>query len=63
MKIQTKTFLVSLNKNELTALANEVKETIAFSFETAAPKKLFTAADFWKVQKMRKERNGRKFIF
>jgi len=40
----------------------EVKETLATGIHTADTKPVFTAADYWNLERSRKVRNGRRFL-
>lgn len=52
MKISTTQALVQLNRNELTHLTQVVKETIAADIQNELkPKKRFTVAQLWKIQR------------
>ncbi len=63
MKKNSKTLFARLGENEVDKLATIVEETIALDFHPVQPKKTFTAADMWNIQRQRKSPVQRRFIF
>jgi hypothetical protein len=62
MKTTQTNFLATLAKNDICNLVEEVKETLATGIHTADTKPVFTAADYWNLERSRKVRNGRRFL-
>lgn len=62
MKTQNTNFLTALEKNDICNLVKEVKETIATDVHTAGHNTIFTAADYWNLQRSRKVRTGRRYL-
>ncbi|MBN8719953.1 hypothetical protein [Asinibacterium sp. OR53] len=61
MKTQNIQLLTALEKSDITNLVKEasVKETVA---RVAEHKAIFTAADYWNLQRSRRTRTGRRFL-
>ncbi len=62
MKTQNTNFLASLGKADVDNLTKEVKETIATGIAPVNQKTVFSAADYWNLQRMRKSRTGRRYL-
>lgn len=60
MKKQSTNLFAAIAKSTLAGLTNEVKETLAEGF-SQQPKKVFTAADLWNIQRQRKSMLQRRF--
>lgn len=63
MKKSSNTLFARLGENEVNKLATIVEETIALDVHPAPPKKTFTAAEMWNIQRQRKSPVQRRFIF
>ena len=61
MKTQNN-LLVELNTNELVKLTTTVKETIATTVQLVNSKSIFSTADLWNIQKMRRVRMPRRLF-
>jgi|GEM_PF-2618276 len=61
MKFYSNTILAPLNKNEIRNLTSVVSETLPAK-QNKAPKKIFTAAELWMINKRRRERPMRRFF-
>ncbi|MGN6532665.1 MAG: hypothetical protein ACTHK0_13055 [Ginsengibacter sp.] len=53
MKLQSNNLLESLTRNEFKILTAEVKETLATNFKKEK-KRIFSAAEYWDIQRRRK---------
>ena len=53
MKLQSNNLLENLTRNEIKILTVEVKETLAANFKNEK-KRIFTAAQYWDMQRRRK---------
>lgn len=62
MKLQSNNVLESLTGNELKILTLEVKETLASNFKKEK-KRIFTAAQYWDMQRRRKNLIGTRSYF
>ncbi len=62
MKTQNTIFLASLSKADVDNLTKEVKETIATGIAPVNQKAVFSAADYWNLQRIRKNRTGRRYL-
>lgn len=54
MKLQSGILLENLTRNELKTITAEVKETLATGFKKRK-KRIFSAADYWDIQRRRKK--------
>ena len=63
MKKQSNTLFAQLGENEVNNLTTIVSETLAFGFQVPAPKKVFTAAELWNIQRQKKSFVQRRSIF
>ena len=63
MKKQSNTLFAQLGENEVTNLTSIVRETLAFGLTAAAPKKVFTAAELWNIQRQKRNFVQRRSIF
>ncbi len=63
MKKQSTTLFAQLGEQAVTNLTTIVDETLAFGLATAAPKKVFTAAELWNIQRQRRSFVQRRSIF
>ena len=61
MKTQNN-LLVELNTKELVKLTTTVKETIATTVQLVNSKSIFSTADLWNIQKMRRVRMPRRLF-
>ena len=61
MKTQNN-LLVELNTKELVKLTTAVKETIATTVQLVNSKSIFSTADLWNIQKMRRVRMPRRLF-
>ncbi len=52
--------IIRMEKDELTKLVTEVKETVAtgLNIKENAEKHVFSAADLWRIQRLRKTATG-----
>ncbi len=62
MKKQSTTLFARLGENAVSNLTTIVKETLAVDFNMPAPKKVFSAADLWNIQRQKKALVQRRFI-
>lgn len=62
MKLQSNSLLENLTKKEINILTAEVKETIVKGF-SQEKKRTFTAAEFWDIQRRKKNILVKRFIF
>lgn len=62
MKLQSNNLLANLTTKELKILTTQVKETLGGNFKTER-KRIFSAAEFWDIQRRRKNVFSRKFYF
>jgi len=62
MKTIKQDSLLKMNTNELELLTREVKETIAFDAINNKTETVFTAANLWKIHKMRRQIKSRKMF-
>ena len=62
MKLQSSNLLENLTRQELKFLTAEVKETVTQNF-TKERKRVFSAADFWNIQRQRKNLFTKRFAF
>ena len=62
MKKNSATFLARLGENDINKLATIVDETLAADFHPATPKRSFSAAELWNIQRQRKAHVQRRFI-
>ena len=53
MKTQSNNLLESLNSNDLKILTAEVKETVCSNFKKSK-KRIFSAAEYWDIQRRRR---------
>ncbi len=53
MKTQSNNLLETLNNNDLKILTSEVKETVCKDFKKGR-KRIFSAADYWHIQRRRR---------
>ena len=63
MKKQSNTLFAQLGKNAVNNLTTIVSETLAFGLKEPAPKKVFTAAELWNIQRQKKSFVQRRSIF
>lgn len=61
MKLQSNNLLDNLTTNEIKFLTTEVKETICKDF-VKKRKRIFTAAEFWEIQRRKKNRLVKRII-
>ncbi|GAC1439762.1 MAG: hypothetical protein NVSMB63_05350 [Sediminibacterium sp.] len=62
MKTQNTTFFQALDAEQLDNLVKEVKETIAADISRINDKPVFSAADLWNLQRMRRIRITRRHL-
>ena len=62
MKLQSNNLLENLDQQDLKLLTSEVKETICKNFKKERKRNL-TAADFWNIQRRRKNFYSTKLAF
>jgi len=62
MKTQNKTLFTRLDKTHLATLTKEVKETVAIPVNPAVSKNILSAAEVWKIQRMKRVRAQRRFL-
>ena len=62
MKLQSNNLLENLTRQELKFLTTEVKETVNKNFKKER-KRVFSAADFWNIQRQRKNLYTKRFAF
>ena len=62
MKLQSSNLLENLTRQELKFLTTEVKETVNKNFKKER-KRVFSAADFWNIQRQRKNLYTKRFAF
>ena len=62
MKLQSNNLLENLSRQELKLLTTEVKETVNKNFKKER-KRVFSAADFWNIQRQRKNLYTKRFAF
>lgn len=62
MKLQSNNLLETLDQQELKLLTSEVKETVCKNFKKER-KINFSAAEFWNIQRRRKNFYSAKFAF
>ncbi|MDE3182963.1 MAG: hypothetical protein KGM16_06045 [Bacteroidota bacterium] len=62
MKLQSNNLLENLTRQELKLLTTEVKETVNKNFKKER-KRVFSAADFWNIQRQRKNLYTKRFAF
>ncbi len=62
MKLQSNNLLESLTKNEIKSLTIEVRETVD---KTSAKgrKRIFSAANFWDIQRRKRNLYSKRFAF
>ena len=61
MKKQSTTLLAQLDRAAVTSLTSIVNETLAMDLQVAAPKKVFTAAELWNIQRQKKSMVQRRY--
>ena len=62
MRTEFISLFAELNAIELENLTRETKETVAKHVQVKNAKPVFTAANLWNIQNMRRERTSRRFI-
>lgn len=62
MKLQSNTLLENLAKEDLKNLTIQVKETLAKEFKNEK-KRIFSAAQFWDIQRRRRNLYSKRFAF
>ena len=62
MKKNSATLFARLGENEASKLTTIVDETLAVDFQQSSPKRSFTAAELWNIQRQRKSPLQRRFI-
>jgi hypothetical protein len=62
MKLQSSNLLENLTRQELKFLTAEVKETLNKNFKKER-KRVFSTADFWNIQRQRKNLFTKRFAF
>ncbi|MDE3236601.1 MAG: hypothetical protein KGO81_11650 [Bacteroidota bacterium] len=62
MKTQVNILFTKLDKKALDNLTMEVKETVATPEATAQHVTVFSSADLWNIQKMRRVRSSRRYL-
>jgi hypothetical protein len=62
MKLQSNNLLENLTNNEIKFLTTDVKETVCKNF-IKERKRNFTAADFWDIQRRKKNLSTKRFAF
>jgi hypothetical protein len=62
MKLQSNTLLENLAKEDLKNLTIQVKETLAKEFKSEK-KRIFSAAQFWDIQRRRRNLYSKRFAF
>ena len=61
MKKQTTILFAQLGEVQVRTLTTIVKETLALDYTPAEPKRNFTAADLWNIQRQKKTVSRRRF--
>ncbi len=62
MKLQSNNLLQNLTKGEIKTLTTEVKEMVATNFKKEK-KRIFSAAEFWDIQRRKKSLYTKRFAF
>lgn len=62
MKLQSNNILENLAKDELKNLTIQVRETVDTSFKNKK-KRIFSAAQFWDIQRRKKNLYSKRFAF
>jgi hypothetical protein len=62
MKLQSNTLLENLAEEDLKNLTIQVKETLAKEFKNEK-KRIFSAAQFWDIQRRRRNLYSKRFAF
>ncbi|MGN6341570.1 MAG: hypothetical protein ACTHML_11435 [Ginsengibacter sp.] len=62
MKLYSNNLLESLTKDELKNLTLEVKETMAKEFKNEK-KRIFSVAQYWDIQRRKRNFNSKRFAF
>lgn len=62
MKLQSNNLLENLAKGEIKILTTEVKETVANEFKKEK-KRIFSAAEFWDIQRRKRNLYSKRFAF
>ncbi len=62
MRTEFISLFAELNAMELENLTRETKETVAKDIQVENAKPVFTAANLWNIQNMRRERTSRRYI-
>ena len=62
MKLQSNNLLENLAKDELKNLTIQVKETVAKEFKNEK-KRIFSAAQFWDIQRRKRNFHSKRFAF
>lgn len=62
MKLQSNNLLENLTKGEIKILTTEVKETVANEFKKEK-KRIFSAAEFWDIQRRKRNLYSKRFAF
>jgi hypothetical protein len=62
MKLQSDNLLENLSKEELKYLSMQVKETVAKEFKSKA-KRNFSVAQFWDIQRRKRNFSAKRIIF
>ena len=62
MKLQSNNLLENLTKGEIKILTTEVKEMVAPNFKKEK-KRIFSAAEFWDIQRRKRNLYTKRFAF
>ena len=62
MKLQSNNLLENLTKGELKILSTEIKETVAKDYKKEK-KRIFSAAEFWDIQRRKRNLYTKRFAF
>lgn len=62
MKLQSNNLLENLTNREINNLTKEVKETVAKEFKNKK-KRILSAADFWDIQRRKRNLFSKRFAF
>lgn len=62
MKLQSNNLLENLAKDELKSLTIQVKETVAKEYKNEK-KRVFSAAQFWDIQRRKRNLYSKRFAF
>ena len=63
MRTESTNLFAEISNSHMNQLVKEVKETVATNATEENSKHVFSAADLWNIQKMRRTRAGRRMMF